>query len=63
MFTKKNNTQGQDNRRLHAKKPTNNEGTAAWQNSESKDKTDKVNHPSYDSVNNAKDWVDNGSQL
>lgn len=59
----KDNLQGRDNKRLHTVKPTNSEGTAAWQNSESEYKVDQVNKPSLDRVIDAKDWVDNGSRL
>ncbi len=65
MFHKKNTEklQGQDNQRAGARKPTNNEGTAAWQSAEGHYKTDQVNKPSLDRVVDAKDWVDNGSKL
>lgn len=55
--------QGKDNKRLHTSNPTNNEGTAAWQNSDEVYKVDHVNKPSIDRVVDAKDWVDNGSKL
>ncbi|ABX40989.1 conserved hypothetical protein [Lachnoclostridium phytofermentans ISDg] len=55
--------QGKDNKRLNACAPTNNEGTAAWQNSEDNYRVDQVNKPSLDSVIDAKNWVDNGSRL
>jgi hypothetical protein len=64
MFTKKkDNFQGKNNKRLDSINPTNNEGTAAWQNSESNYKVDQVNKPSEERVIDAKDWVDNGSRL
>ena len=59
----KDDLQGRNNKRLHTDKPTNCEGTAAWQNSEENDKVDHVNKPSIDSVVDAKEWVDNGSRL
>ena len=60
MFTKKkDNFQGKNNKRLDSINPTNNEGTAAWQNSESNYKVDQVNKPSEERVIDAKDWVDN----
>lgn len=54
---------GKNNKRLHASKKTNNEGTAAWQNMNSTNKEDGVNKPSIQNVVDAKDWVDNGSRL
>lgn len=64
MFTKKkDNFQRKNNKRLDSINPTNNEGTAAWQNSESNYKVDQVNKPSEERVIDAKDWVDNGSRL
>jgi len=54
---------GRDNKRLNAKKPTNSEGTAAWQNSATRYQEDNVNKPSIERVIDAKDWVDNGSRL
>lgn len=55
--------QGRNNKRLHTSNPTNNEGTAAWQNSETTGKVDQVNIPNIERVIDAKDWVDNGSKL
>jgi|GEM_PF-463609 hypothetical protein len=55
--------QGEDNKRLNSKKATNNEGTAAWQNSATRYQEDNVNKPSIERVMDAKDWVDNGSRL
>ena len=64
MFVnKKDNFQGKNNKRLHTENPTNSEGTAAWQNSETNYKVDQVNKPSLERVIDAKDWVDNGSKL
>jgi hypothetical protein len=59
----KDDFQGNNNKRLHTVRPTNNEGTAAWTNSEELYNVDQVNKPSLDRVIDAKDWVDNGSQL
>lgn len=63
IIKSKDNYDGKDNKRLHKKDPTNNEGTAAWQNSASNYDVDLVNQPSLDHVIDAKDWVDNGSKL
>lgn len=63
IVNKKDHLQGKSNKRLDTVKPTNSEGTAAWQNSETNYKVDLVNKPSIDRVMDAKDWVDNGSQL
>ena len=52
-----------NNKRLQSEQPTNNEGTAAWQNIAGKDKDDNVSKPSLERVIDAKDWVDNGSKL
>lgn len=60
---KQESFQGKNNKRLHTCNPTNNEGTAAWQDCEEKGEVDKVNKPSVDRVIDAKDWVDNGSKL
>lgn len=63
LIKSKDNYEGKNNKRLHTSKPSNNEGTAAWQNSESNYKVDQVNKPSIDRVIDAKEWVDDGSQL
>lgn len=63
LIKHKDKLQGKDNERNQTPKPTNNEGTAAWQNSESNYKVDNVNKPSIERVIDAKDWVDNGSKL
>ncbi len=64
MIVKGNeNFQGKNNKRLHKSDPTNNEGTAAWQNGASHYKVDNVNKPSLERVIDAKEWVDNGSKL
>ncbi len=51
------------NKRLSNCNPTNNEGTAAWQDTRQKHNEDLVNKPDQDMVSEAKDWVDNGSKL
>jgi hypothetical protein len=58
-----NSFQGKDNKRLSKIRPTNKEGTAAWQNFEGFYKVDQVGKPSEEGVIDAKDWVDNGSKL
>lgn len=63
MIKQKDKFQGKNNERLETAKPTNSEGTAAWQNSETNYKVDLVNKPSLERVIDAKDWVDNGSKL
>jgi hypothetical protein len=63
IVNRKDNFQGKNNKRLHTVNPTNNEGTAAWQNSASNYDVDLVNKPSLVCVVDAKDWVDNGSKL
>lgn len=63
ITNKKDHIKGDNNKRLHTEKPTNNEGTAAWQNCEENYKVDNVCKPSLDCVIDAKDWVDNGSKL
>lgn len=62
-MNQKDNMQGKNNKRLHSQKPTNSEGTAAWQNSADNYEVDQVNKPMLDRVIDAKDWVDNGSRL
>lgn len=59
----KDKFQGKDNKRLRTTQATNNEGTAAWQNSETNYDVDNVNKPSIDRVIDAKEWVDDGSKL
>lgn len=54
---------GMNNSRLKNEKPTNKEGTAAWTDSEHHDSDTNVNIPSENNVENAKQWVDNGSRL
>lgn len=63
ITNRKDNMQGKNNKRLPSQNPTNNEGTAAWQNSEDNYEVEQVNKPSLDRVIDAKDWVDNGSKL
>ena len=63
MIKHKEKLQGRDNKRMDTAKPTNCEGTAAWQNSEGTYQVDQVNQPSLERVIDAKDWVDNGSKL
>jgi hypothetical protein len=63
IYQKEEKLQGKDNKRLNSCAPTNNEGTAAWQNSEDNYRVDQVHKPSLDSVIDAKNWVDNGSRL
>lgn len=58
-----NNHDGKNNERLGKIRPTNREGTAAWQNFEGFYKVDQVGKPSEEDVIEAKDWVDNGSKL
>ncbi len=55
--------QGKNNKRMNTCNPTNNEGTAAWSNSDELYDVELVNKPSIDRVIDAKDWVDNGSKL
>ncbi|NLK74099.1 MAG: DUF3787 domain-containing protein [Clostridiales bacterium] len=62
-MSKKDNLHNRDNKRLNNCDPTNNEGTAAWQNPGELYNVDMVNKPSIDNVVEAKDWVDNGSKL
>ena len=54
---------GEHNKRLKAHRPVKNEGTAAWANIDSLQPESKVSIPSLDNVEEAKDWVDNGSRL
>ncbi len=48
---------------VNCPKPTNNEGTAAWQASATDYQPGNVNKPPIERVIDAKDWVDNGSKL
>lgn len=54
---------GKDNRKLKNQTPTNNAHSAAWADIDSLAPESKVSTPSFDSVLEAKDWVDNGSKL
>ena len=55
---------GEHNKRLKSYRPTNNQGTAAWSNIENlRNDGSKVPIPSLNNVEEAKDWVDNGSRL
>lgn len=58
-----NTLSGKDNKRLEKVNSTNNEGTAAWANSEQVIKKSLVSIPAEYDVEKAKNWVDNGSQL
>lgn len=62
-MSKTDNLHNKNNKRLNNCNPTNNEGTAAWQNPGKSYKTDLVNKPSIEDIVEAKDWVDNGSKL
>lgn len=59
----KNTLSGKDNKRLDQSTPTRKEGTAAWSEEKELLKTSNVAIPSQPSVENAKEWVDNGSRL
>ncbi len=63
MDNKNYQLQGNKNKRLTCSKPTDNEGTAAWANEETKQKHSEVSIPSIENVLSAKEWVDNGSKL
>ncbi len=54
---------GANNKRLTKYRPTNNEATAAWADIDKLKPESKVSIPSLNSVEEAKDWVDNGSRL
>lgn len=54
---------GEGNNRLTKHRPTNNEGTAAWADIDKLKPESKVSVPSLSNVEEAKDWVDNGSRL
>ena len=55
---------GEHNKRLKSYRPVKNEGTAAWSNIENlRNDGSKVAIPSLSNVEEAKDWVDNGSRL
>ncbi len=54
---------GMDNKRLGKIDFTNNEGTAAWANTEKMQDDSHVGIPDEYNVEKAKNWVDNGSKL
>ncbi|MDO5519693.1 MAG: DUF3787 domain-containing protein [bacterium] len=54
---------GKNNKRLHSSTPTNNERTAAWTDEASEFNVSQVKIPDNYCVEEAKDWVDNGSRL
>nr|WP_315019759.1 DUF3787 domain-containing protein [uncultured Aminipila sp.] len=58
-----NTLSGADNMRLNQVDATNNEGTAAWTNTEEIATITNLNIPSEYNIGKAKNWVDNGSQL
>ena len=54
---------GANNQRLKKHRPTNNAQTAAWADVDKLKAESKVSIPSLSNVEEAKDWVDNGSRL
>lgn len=54
---------GENNKRLNNKDRLYNEETAAWTNISRMVDKDNVSVPDDDAVDEAKDWVDNGSRL
>jgi len=54
---------GANNQRLNKHRPTNNAQTAAWADVDKLKAESKVSIPSLSNVEEAKDWVDNGSRL
>ncbi len=54
---------GENNKRLKKYRPTNNAETAAWADIDKLKPESKVSVPSLSNVEEAKDWVDNGSRL
>lgn len=54
---------GEQNKRLNSKTPTNQEYTAAWSDTDKIIPESEVTVPSESQVENAKEWVDNGSRL
>ncbi len=54
---------GSDNKRLKSNRPVKNEYTAAWSGTEDLRSESNVSIPSLRNVEEAKDWVDNGSRL
>lgn len=55
--------QGQHNKRLGKSDEQENEGTAAWTQTNQSAPKSQVSIPSEDAVIHAKEWVDNGSRL
>lgn len=62
-FFNKTALSGKDNGRLYSYEPTNSEGTAAWSEDKRTIPISQVDIPSVANVDEAKDWVDNGSRL
>ena len=60
---KQHELSGKNNGRINTSSPTNNEGTAAWANTEYVSSDCNVSIPSEANVESAKNWVDNGSRL
>ena len=54
---------GENNKRLKKYRPTDNQVTAAWADIDKLQPESKVSIPSLNNVEEAKDWVDNGSRL
>lgn len=54
---------GENNKRLKKYRPTNNGVNAAWADIDKLQPESKVSIPSLNNVEEAKDWVDNGSRL
>ena len=54
---------GRKNKRLNSKMPTNQEYTAAWSDTDKIIPHSEVTVPSESQVEDAKEWVDNGSRL
>lgn len=54
---------GKNNKRLKSNRPTNSECSAAWAGTEDLKKESNVSIPPLSNVEEAKDWVDNGSRL
>ena len=54
---------GEHNKRLKKYRPTNTQVTAAWADIDKLQPESKVSIPSLNNVEEAKDWVDNGSRL
>lgn len=54
---------GANNKRLKKYRPTNNEQSAAWADIDKLQAESKVAIPSLQSVEEAKEWVDDGSRL